>query len=1054
MHPLLIRQLKRSLGSENEQALQALLLSFHDLADSPALPASVATALRGMGDLIQRVDVVYEQNDRDLALSNRSLDLSSADLTQSNSRLREELTLRQKAIDSLRSTANELLSNAGLPSIASADNDLGNLARLMAELVREREESRQLLDETHASLTQQKSALDQHAIVSITDTSGTIIYANDRFCQISGYPRQELLGRNHRIVNAGYHPASLFKELWQTILAGKVWHGEIKNRAKDGSNYWVSATIVPFLDQQGKPYQFIAIRTDITARKEAEQEITQRLHFQKEVLEAIPLPIYFKDLNGRYLGFNKAFTDLFEIEREAWLGRSVFDLLSAQQALEIAEHDQQVFTQHQRQTYETELQTGSGKHLIVIYSKAPLTSPDGSISGLVGSIIDISERKRWENAIIQDKDAAETANRSKSEFLANMSHEIRMPMNGIIGMTELALDTKLDSEQRDYLETVKTSADALLGIIDDILDFSKIEAGKLSVEDIPFNLNNIVAATLKSIAVRADQKGLELLNEMAPDTPQHLVGDPGRLRQVLLNLLGNAIKFTERGEILLRIALEESFEHQARLHFSISDSGIGIPVDKQQLIFDAFSQEDSSTTRRFGGTGLGLTISSRLVSLMGGKIWVDSQPGQGSTFHFTVLMNLDPHSETVASDKLLRLDTRVLVVDDNAVNRRILSDTLSRWGMQVELAEDGPTALQKLRAQATQSASPAFDLIILDGHMPEMDGFAVAAEIQRDPALQNLTLMMLSSAAMRGDAERCKDLGIAAYLTKPVIQADLMKSICMLAGVSAEQSPSTPVLTRDLLQASHAGLSILLTEDHPINQRLMINLLEKWGHRVTLANNGQEALDCLAQQQFDLVLMDIQMPVMGGLEATRLIRAREARQEANALVHRTPIYALTAAAMPEEQREGAAAGVDGYLTKPIQQKALLEVLSQWQKGSAKPDSHSDFDYRAALQQADAEVIEIIGEDFLAQTAIDVAKLHAALAAADWPALERTAHTLRGNVANFNAKPLEKLADELENKARSAIADEAIDRLLEQVTAGLQQLSSALRQHLDQSRDQH
>ncbi len=1055
MHRLLARQLKRTLGTADEEELQALLGTLSALADQEHTPANAATALRGLGELLQRVDSNYEQSDRDLDLQSRSLELSSTELTQANRQLREELQNRQQAIDSLRNTANHLLVNAGLPAINSADSNLESLSQLMAELVRQNEENRLELHRTHASLAQQKFALDQHAIVSITDIAGTIIYANDLFCQISGYRREELIGQNHRIVNAGWHDSALFRELWQTICQGQVWHGEIKNKAKDGHCYWVNATIVPFFDDDGQPIQFVAIRTDITARKQAEEEVNQQLHFQKEVLESIPVPIYLKDTGGRYLGFNKAFTDFFQIQANDLLGHTVFDLLPAEQASKTDRLDQELFAQRGRQSYETQLDSG-GIGYDVLYHKASLTRPDGTISGLVGSFSDISERKRWERSMLDAKEAAEAANRAKSDFLANMSHEIRTPMNGIIGMTELALDTDLDSEQRDYLETVKQSADALLGIIDDILDFSKIEAGKLSVENIPFNLNSMVASTLKTIAVRAAQKGLELLNEITPETPQQLLGDPGRLRQVLLNLLGNAIKFTEHGEILLRIGVDAApGQQQVLLHFAVSDSGIGIAPDKQKQIFDAFSQEDSSTTRRFGGTGLGLAISSRLVALMGGRIWVDSEPGQGSVFHFTVGADLDREAATAVPEAALPEHTRVLVVDDNAVNRRILNETLSRWGMQVCLADSGPAALAAMR----EPGASAFDLIILDGHMPDMDGFAVAETIQSTADLHGPTLMMLSSAAMRGDAERCRELGIAAYLTKPVTQADLMNSIRLLFGQNTASTTPAALVTRHSLRESHCRLNILLAEDHPVNQRLMINLLNKWGHQVTVANNGREALALSANHHFDLVLMDMQMPEMGGLEATRLLRQREAAQQtadhSGPLDQHLPIYALTAAVLPEDQRLGVEAGVDGYLTKPIKQKELLDLLARFSgPPETPPDATPAIDYRAGLDAADADIIAIIGEDFLIQAQRDLDQWQTALAAADWPTLERIAHSLRGNITHFGADHLAQLAATLEQHAHAAATgkenSEEIETLGATLSRELRKLCIALRTHLDQA----
>jgi PAS domain S-box-containing protein len=752
---LLLRQLRRTVGIADEDELAALLAAPVD-AGNPRWQALAG----GMGDFLERVSDSYEQYERDLALRTRSLEISSAELTAANDKLRHELMQREAAIRSLRQLISELLPQHedSTASVEPASDDIAILSRRIGELVRDSERSRR-------ALANQKFALDQHAIVSMTDAQGNITYANDKFCAISGYARAELIGRNHRIVKSALHPPSFFRDMWACITCGEVWHGEICNRARDGHPYWVSATIVPLLDEHGLPEQYIGIRTDITDRKAAEA------------------------------------------------------------------------------------------------------------------------------VVLQAKEAAEAASRAKSDFLANMSHEIRTPMNGIIGMTDLALDTDLSPEQREYLGIVKSSAEALLTIINDILDFSKIEAGKLLVEDIPFDLHHLLAETVKSLALNAHEKNLELICDIPPDLPRHLLGDPGRIRQILINLIGNAIKFTERGEIAVHASLLGSRDSVAEIRISVRDTGIGISPEKQELIFDSFTQEDSSTTRRYGGTGLGLSICRRLVELMGGAISLESQSGVGSTFHFVLPLHIDPQPQPGEAISLDLAGHRLLIVDDNATNRRVLGGLLAAWQIDVVCAESGPAALALMRQPDRR-----FDAIILDAQMPDMDGYELARSLQLEHA-QLPPMMMLSSSAMRGDAQRCRETGIAAYFSKPISGEELQSALgLLLAGQGTTTSQRQPI-NRHALRERQQPLDILLVEDHPINQKLACGLLAKWGHRVTLAANGQEALTHFAGRRFDLILMDLQMPVMGGLEATRRIRESERQQQ----LPPTPIIAMTAAAMDEDR---------------------------------------------------------------------------------------------------------------------------------------------------------
>jgi len=1033
MQKALLRQLKRSIGVADEAALQALLekLSSGRFADDPEIGA----LLRGFGDFISRVDASYEQYERDLELRTRSLEISSQELSGLNETLRQELTGRENVLHSLRLAIRSLLPDEAAwseDSHAIAVEDIGALSKRLADLVAERSASQR-------ALTNQKFALDQHAIVSITDVQGRIVYANDRFCEISGYSRQELLGQNHRIVKSGVHSPAFFQEMWSTIAAGRVWHGEVCNRARSGALYWVSASIVPLLGEDGLPEQYIGIRTDITDRKQMEAQLSDQLHLVEELIEAIPLPVYLKDVEGRYIRLNRAFELFFNTQRQNYIGRTLHDLLSPEDAQVHLAKDKELIERAGTQSYETEVHGRDGRRHDAIYRKAALTRRDGTVHGLLGIIIDITERKQAEAEVLLAKEAAEAASRAKSEFLANMSHEIRTPMNGVIGMTDLALDTDLDDEQREYLSIVKSSAEALLTIINDILDFSKIEAGKLLVEHIAFDLPRVISDSLKTLSLRAHEKNLELVCEILPGVPSHLLGDPSRLRQVVLNLVGNAIKFTEQGEISLRVALKAQKAGRATIHFSVSDTGIGISPEKQQIIFDAFAQEDSSTTRRYGGTGLGLSISRRLVELMGGEMWLESELGQGSIFHFSVNLQIDEYPAQARQDAFVDLcGQRILVVDDNDTNRRVLAGMLAAWEIESVLAPSGAAACREI-AQAEQP----FDCIILDAHMPEMDGYQLAAHLQR--TLDDVPpMLMLSSGALRGDAQRCQEVGIVGFFSKPIASEELLAALCRVFGLTEDAAAEggDHLVTRHSLNELHRPLEILLVEDHAVNQRLAIGLLDKWGHRTTLANHGQEALDHLAGRDFDLILMDMQMPVMGGIEATRLIRQREVAAGRAPV----PIIAMTAAAMQGDREACLQAGMNDYISKPIKARALLEKLLSYGAQIELLDSlPADFDYREALQRADQETVEIIAAVFLDLWPQDIVRMRTALAADDAPLIERAAHTLRGTLATFNATPPTRIAADIEARAHAGHLEGLsgeIDTLEGQIAA----LAAALQAH--------
>jgi two-component system, sensor histidine kinase and response regulator len=551
-----------------------------------------------------------------------------------------------------------------------------------------------------------------------------------------------------------------------------------------------------------------------------------------------------------------------------------------------------------------------------------LSNAYGQAQFFLGLATDVTLHKRAEAELKKAKDAAEAASEAKSTFLATMSHEIRTPMNGILGMTELVLDTDLTVEQRENLGLVRLSAESLLSVINDVLDFSKIEAGKLDLEDIPFDLRESLGETMKSLSFRAHQKGLELVYEVQPDVPEAVLGDPGRIRQIIVNLVGNAIKFTERGEILVTLEEQESDTSSSLLHFAVKDTGVGIPEDKQAKIFEPFAQADGSMARRYGGTGLGLSICVRLVAMMGGAIWLESSLGSGSTFHFTVNLALqEPRSaRSIPLQPEQLRDLHTLIVDDNFTNRRVLQGMLTRWGMKPTAVDGGRAALQAL--EIARSTGRPFPLILLDGQMPEMDGFTLAEQIKKDPDLVGATIMMLTSAGHLGDAARCRELGISAYLVKPIRQGELLEAICQILHKSPpSRTEPLPLVTRHTLREAKNRWRVLLAEDNPVNRTLAVRLLEKRGYVVSVAENGREAVAAMEKESFDIILMDIQMPEMDGFGATAAIRALEAPAG-----RRTPIIAMTAHALRGDQERCIAAGMDGYISKPIRTNELFSTI--------------------------------------------------------------------------------------------------------------------------------
>jgi two-component system sensor histidine kinase/response regulator len=641
----------------------------------------------------------------------------------------------------------------------------------------------------------------------------------------------------------------------------------------------------------------------------------------------------------------------------------------------------------------------------------------------------VQKLERTGDELRSAKDAAQAASRAKSSFLANMSHEIRTPMNAIIGMTELVLDTPVTSMQREYLTMVRDSGESLLSLINDILDFSKIEADKLELDESAFGLRERIGDAMKSLAFRAHKKGLELAYHIHPNVPDTIVGDLGRLRQIVVNLAGNAIKFTEKGEVLVDVKCETQSEEEVTLHFTVSDTGIGIPPHKLGMIFKPFEQVDTSTTRKFGGTGLGLAISSRLVELMGGRIWAESTPGVGSAFHFTARLKLaDPDTTTIrtAQKPGFISGRRVLVVDDNATNRLILEEMLGSWGMQVTVVAEAREAMKVLKK--AQRLKKPYDLVITDCHMPVQDGFELTEQIKRDPTLAGTVVMMLTSGSQPGDLSRCEQLGISAHLMKPVKQSELFDAIGMCLGTGEHideppvpsAQPETPV----------RPLRILLAEDSVVNQKLALGLLQKHGHTVAVASHGTEAIAAWESEPFDVILMDVQMPEMDGLEATAAIRVKE-RQTGKHI----PIIAMTAHAMKGDRERCLQAGMDGYVSKPVRARQLFDTIeSVWsrftgdgqandvpQVQAAEPVQNPEppIDWETALETVggDRELLKDLLQTFLEECPLLMSQLREAMVRGDTPVFQRTAHTLKGATSSLGIKPAAELALQLETFGR-------------------------------------
>ncbi|MFM2360775.1 MAG: hypothetical protein RLY16_2768 [Bacteroidota bacterium] len=808
--------------------------------------------------------------------------------------------------------------------------------RVAKEAEKARQENLQQLTLALNEVISLKKALDETAIVAITDQKGKIISANDKFCEISGYSREELLGKDHRILNSGYHDKAYIAELWKTIISGKVWKGEFKNKNKAGEYYWVDSTIVPFLDEMGKPYQYVAIRYDITARKHIMQELQRLSAFQQVILNGTKYAITYTDPTGKIIGFNKGAENMLGYTAQEMIALGTPAILHdpseiIQMAARLSEEygfkiepGFEVFVMKSRTAGSEENEwtyiKKNGSKIIVNLTVSTLRDSNQEIIGYMGIADDITQRKKAEQELIKAKEQAVAASIAKSDFLANMSHEIRTPLNGVIGFSDLLLKTQMTATQQQYMTIVNQSANGLLDIVNEILDFSKIEAGKLELDIDKTDLLELTSQIADVVTFQVQQKNLEMLLEVSPTLPRYIWTDAVRLRQILVNLLSNAVKFTEKGEIKLKVSLTAKLGDEARFRFEVQDSGIGIASKNLGKIFKAFEQADTSTTRKFGGTGLGLNIANKLLGMMhGSSLKVESELGVGSVFYFDVVMKTE---EGAPFNHINLADIKqVLIVDDNANNRHIILEMLRIRNIHTVFAKDGFEAIEIMKTDQI------FDVVIMDYQMPEMDGLQTVKEIRNLPhrAVGKLPIILLSSASE-------DEAVLAAYrsseinmrLTKPIKTDQLYEALSRIRQPQNENEMLVPESISAAEELLPKHLKILIADDNDINlllaSTIMNNILPD--ALIIEARDGNEVLNQFVNHHPDIVFMDIQMPEMNGYEASQKIRALSFGKE-------VPIIALTAGTVSGEKERCIEAGMNDYISKPFVNGAIIDILKEY-----------------------------------------------------------------------------------------------------------------------------
>jgi two-component system sensor histidine kinase/response regulator len=934
--------------------------------------------------------------------------------------------------------------NHMLEEIETRDAELQNAKDTLENRVIERtlEVEGQIAERRRAEVAlQQRTAFlntlmasNPMAIVVINGL-GQISLTNPAFDSLFGFTFPETSGTTLDALISAPEERKQVRAEFLSIAQGTSFHRTVQRRHKSGSLLDLEVYVVP-LNAKGERPEFLILYQDIAQRVRSERAIRESEELFRTLSSAAPVGIFMADEHGSFRYVNERWLEMTGLTREEALGfgwkRSIHPEDVEHFVMEYlgAAAAGTLFVCSYRHV------SASGRTVRVETLARAIPNADGTHRGYIGVVQDVNERYEAEELLRVAKEAAEAASVAKSEFLANMSHEIRTPMNGILGMTELALDTSLTSEQRDYLGMVKGSAESLLTIINDILDFSKIESGRLALEVVDFSLVDCIEGALQPLATRAQEKGLELSWSLAPDVPEWISGDPVRLRQILVNLTGNAIKFTKLGRVAAHVEREAECAEDVTLRFSVSDTGIGIPLEKHHKIFEAFSQADASTTREFGGTGLGLSICAELVKLMKGKIQLRSETGRGSTFFFTATFPRarSPRTSGPEAAQAQLEGMRVLVVDDNELNLQLLTRLLPAWGLVPVTADNGAAAIAAFE-QGVREGRP-FGLILMDRVMPGMDGYETAMRIRELDGGAACAVIVLSSSSGSDDQELEKKIRVVQHLRRPLCRADLYQAILEALHLSLETRPPGAAFRE---APACKPMRLLLVEDNPVNQRLAMRLLEKMGHHVSLANDGREAVRMAEGNPFDLILMDIQMPVMGGVQATSLIRA-----SANLNVRSLPIVAVTAHAMAGDEQKYLEAGMNGYISKPIRSEALRAELERFAKGGeqtggaarsapvAEHPTEESFSLSELLERVDndrelmRDLLEIFKEEFPRRQE----ELHEAVKGADLKRVASASHALKGMMANLSANRAATLAGRLEQVANGTHSGQLASSLAE------------------------
>ncbi len=930
----------------------------------------------------------------------------------------------------------------------SLEQRVAERTRALEAEVSERQRTAAMLQESEELFR----TLTEAAPVGIVSESrdGKVRMSNPAFRRMFGYTEEDLEGKS---IDELLTTAEMREEaaaLTKQALIGIVVRKTTRRRQKNGELLDVELFAAPLL-KEGKADGLLAIYLDISRRMQAERSIRESEELFRMLSATAPIGIFRSDQEGRCLYVNQTWCEMSGRSAASALGFGWLDAVHPDDRENVERQWKAGVALGLELRDETRFVSPDGRITWVRWQSRALHGPDGALQGFVGVLEDVTKRKETEQRLVEAKSAAEAANAAKSQFLANVSHEIRTPMNGILGMTELALETPLNSEQREYLEMVHGCAAALLEIIDDVLDFSKIEHGKIELEEIPFSILDCAENALQPVALRAQQKGLGLEWYVRGDLPEWVLGDPTRLRQVLINLLGNATKFTEEGEVTLGIEALQTGAEYADIKFSVTDTGIGIPEGSLEKIFEAFQQSDNSVTRQYGGTGLGLSISERLIARMGGKLQVVSEVGKGSTFFFVLRCRRakDQDLARSAGDSGEALPSaRILVTDDREAGRELIRWLAERWGLETDTAASVEEAT-RLYVQSIQDGKP-YAAALIGLNLAREDGYEVAREIRRWAPAETTAILMMSPAPFQGEDPRTDHNQIFQRLTKP-LRRSILKAA--LAAALRGQPRMTAKIADAPTKSAPEGYRILLAEDNEVNQKLARKLLEKLGHKVTIAANGADACAMAREQDFDLILMDLQMPVMGGLEATRMLREREAGTRRH-----LPIVAMTAHAAKHDRQKCEEAGMDGYLSKPIRQELLRDEIARVMR--EEPEMFpKEPPIREKPQPSDWDLPELMGRlggdsEFLRELLVifqkdaraNLESSQVALANGDFPALARSAHSLKGMLRNLSMGAAAQAAATLEDAARNGQSDEAGNRL-EHLTRELERVFPEVEAHL-------